>query len=676
MLTLRTAQPQRPTGTSGRSARKGSENATRVPTSKKCKLDIKRKHLHAAIPGCLGADSYAVDLQLQIDGETLPEVYKCTIKKHINNKTNCVSYRLQGSGIYNHLRGLYMRGFSRGEEKGVVVLVASSEAAMDLSYRGQSDVEEAGSTDKACIVSSEPSDSEAEKRQQRRRRQLQQRSRQQRKRRREDSDEDGGENYRDVKVKVEAETAPTEPSGQHHAMYPEPGQDAAVAVHQFPQPLQQLHQDFGLPKDEPYPLAQIEHSYHDYGRQQLRSHPVHASEPSPITVCMERQGTVYASVRAHALSDPSDSSAALLYKPPHDDAVSTLDAACVKNEIAVCTATMPAGRRGAESGGGQGRGYILHPFDQHIPGAGAMGLMGFGRAGGRDGSNNSLMINTVDVERRTMHVGGGPGAGSSMDPFDKHSLGEEGMGLMGFGQVGGRSDGFNGLSSSAIKVERRTVQISCGPGPGSIMYPFDRHTLSEGTMGMMSFGRVGSRCDGFNGLSSSAIKVERRTVQISCGPGPGSIMYPFDRHALGEGAMGMMSFGRAGGRSDGFNGLLNVVTPGQPSYLLGPGLVGPDAGVLGMVPEATPVEQDGAALQNAALTLPSGFLQHRDNLPDLPFTSSFSPGQLQVLTGQPHLPVGSHPPLPQVASGWGPLPLDSDNLSPRQQFAWGESLGL
>ncbi|GLI62136.1 hypothetical protein VaNZ11_004706 [Volvox africanus] len=622
MLTLRTVQPQRPTGTSGRSARKGSENATRVPTSKKCKLDIKRKHLHAAIPGCLGADSYAVDLQLQIDGETLPEVYKCTIKKHINNKTSCVSYRLQGTGIYNHLRGLYMRGFSCGEEKGIVVLVASSEAALDLSYRGQPNVEEAGFAGKSCMVYSEASDSEPEQRQQRRRRQQhqQQRPRPQRKRRREVSDEAGGENYRDVKVKVEAETPPTEPSGQHHALYLEPGQDAAVTVHQFPQPLQQFQQDFGQPKDEPYPLAQIQHPYNEHGPQQTRSHMVRESEPSPNTVYMERHGTFHASVRAHALSDPSDSSAPLLYRPPHDDAVSTLDAACVKNEIAACTATMPAGRRGAESGGGQGRGYILHPFDQHIPGAGAMGLMGFGRAGGRDG-NNSLLINTVDVERRTMHVGGGQGAGSSMDPFDKHTLGEETVGLVDFEQAGGRSDGFNGLPSSAIKVERRTVQISCAPGSGSIMYPFDRHTLGEGPMGMMSFGRVGSRCDGFNGL-------------------------------------------------------LNNVTPGQPSYLLGPGLVGPDAGVLGMVPEATPGEQDGVALQNAALTLPSGFLQHREYLPDLPFTSSFSPGQLQVLTGQPHLPVGSHPPLPQVANGWGPLPLDSDNVSPRQQFAWGESLGL
>lgn len=31
----------------------------------------------------------------QIDGENLPDLYKCTIKKHVNNKTSCVSYRLQ-----------------------------------------------------------------------------------------------------------------------------------------------------------------------------------------------------------------------------------------------------------------------------------------------------------------------------------------------------------------------------------------------------------------------------------------------------------------------------------------------------------------------------------------------------------------------------------------------------
>ncbi|GIM03008.1 hypothetical protein Vretimale_7815 [Volvox reticuliferus] len=569
-----------------------------------------------------------------------------------------------------------MRGFSRGEEKGIVVLVASSEAAMDLSYSGQTDVEEAGSAGKASRVASEGSDSDAEQRQQRRRRQQQQqRYRQQRKRRRDDSDEDGGENCRDVKVKVEAETALIEPSGQRHVLYPEPGQDAAVAVHQFPQPLQQLHQDFGQPKDAPYPLPQIEHPYHEHGQQQLRSHPVHAFEPSPNTVYMERHGTVHASVRAHALSDPSDSSAALLYRSPHDDAVSTLDVAGAKNEIAVGTAIMPVGRRGTESGGGQGRGYILHPFDQHVPGASVMGLVGFGRAGGRDG-NSSLLINTLDVERRTMHTGGGPGAVSSMDTFDKNTLGEGGMGLMGFGRAGSRCDGFNGLLNSAVKVERRTVQISCAPGPGSIMYPFDRHSLGEGGMGLVSFGRVGSRCDGSNGLLNSAVKVERRTVQISCAPGSGSIMYPFDRHSLGEGAMGMMSFGRTGGRSDGFNGLLNNVTPGQQSYLLGPGLVGPDAGVLGIAPEATHGERDDVALQNAALTLVSpGVSQHRDNLPDL-FTSSFSPGQLQVLTGQPHLPVGSHPQLPQVANGWGHLPLDSDNASPRQQFAWGAPLGL
>ncbi|GLI61988.1 hypothetical protein VaNZ11_004557 [Volvox africanus] len=265
MLTPETVrQPQRQGETTGPTTHR-AENATRVPLSKKCKLDIKRKHLVAAIPGCFDVDSYAINLQLQIDGETFPEIYKCTIKKHVNNKTRCVSYRLQGTGIYNHLRGLYMRGFSCGEEPGVMVLVASREAATDLYYGGQSDGE-----DVVYTAAADNMDSEAERPKLRRRRQHQ--SRRQQKRRREYSDDsDDWENGRfrddredvrsgEVNVEVEAETAFAGSSGCHLASDPELERDAAeLAVHQFQQAhqqSQQLHQHIQHPYNALYPLRQ------------------------------------------------------------------------------------------------------------------------------------------------------------------------------------------------------------------------------------------------------------------------------------------------------------------------------------------------------------------------------------------------------------------------------------
>ncbi|GIL75384.1 hypothetical protein Vretifemale_5186, partial [Volvox reticuliferus] len=249
MLTPETVhQQQRQVETSGPSTNR-AENATRVPLSKKCKLDIKRKHLLAAIPGCFEVDSYAVNLQLQIDGETFPEVYKCTIKKHVNNKTRCVSYRLQGTGIYNHLRGLYMRGFSFGEEPGVMVLVASREATTDLYYGGQSDGE-----DVVYTATADNTDSEAERPKLRQRRQHQ--SRRQQKRRREYSDDsDGGENDRFGEVNVEVETEPAfaGSSGCRLASDLELERDAAeLAVHQF----QQAHQHLQHPYNALYPLRQ------------------------------------------------------------------------------------------------------------------------------------------------------------------------------------------------------------------------------------------------------------------------------------------------------------------------------------------------------------------------------------------------------------------------------------
>ncbi|PNW82911.1 hypothetical protein CHLRE_06g299250v5 [Chlamydomonas reinhardtii] len=176
----------------GRGTRRASEHATKVPLSKKCKLDIKRKHLRGcqSLRGSLHADSYAVNLQLQIDGRNLPEVYKCTIKKHVNNKTSCVSYRLQGTGIYNHLRGLYMRGFAGGEE-GVVLLVASTEAAPDLAYEDLgSDGEDDGTMAGAALAIARAGMAAADSDSQQQARRPQRPRRQQKKRRRDDTDDE------------------------------------------------------------------------------------------------------------------------------------------------------------------------------------------------------------------------------------------------------------------------------------------------------------------------------------------------------------------------------------------------------------------------------------------------------------------------------------------------------
>ncbi|GFR52133.1 hypothetical protein Agub_g14648, partial [Astrephomene gubernaculifera] len=354
MLALRAdRQPQRRTGVSGRIVRRASENATKVPVSKKCKLDIKRKHLKAAIPGCLSVNSYAVNLQLQIDGEKLPDLYKCTIKKHVNNKTSCVSYRLQGTGIYNYLRGLYMRGFCCGDDPGVVVLVASSEAAPDLSYSGQSDGEDADEQGEARAVAREDTDSEAEKRPQRQRRQ--QRPRQQRKRRRDESEDEQDEDIGQLGTVPALEGL----SGQQAPAYMGyllPAQVEAFAdphePHPFHQPHLFLQQQFNhhhhqqqhfhhhLLQQEQFPQQQFQQEplqpLQQYHHERLRSHPLHSAHQSP-------NGGDPAHMGLHSDALPGgcgdDSSAALVcHEGIDDDGVSALDVAGVAEDVAAAVA--------------------------------------------------------------------------------------------------------------------------------------------------------------------------------------------------------------------------------------------------------------------------------------------------------------------------------------------------
>ncbi|KAG2449938.1 hypothetical protein HYH02_000042 [Chlamydomonas schloesseri] len=245
----------------GRGTRRASEHATKVPLSKKCKLDIKRKHLRGcqSLRGSLYADSYAVNLQLQIDGTNYPEVYKCTIKKHVNNKTSCVSYRLQGTGIYNHLRGLYMRGFAGGED-GVVLLVASTQAAPDLAYADASDGEDDGTMAGAALAiaragaAAAGSDSEQ---QQARQRRPQRPRRQQRKRRRDDTDDEEDDEEAAARLAQEEEDEEEE----HHGGAETSGRGRAVAD--------------GRGRVGSYSAQR--RSKH----QRLQSHPVHLDSLSP-----------------------------------------------------------------------------------------------------------------------------------------------------------------------------------------------------------------------------------------------------------------------------------------------------------------------------------------------------------------------------------------------------------
>lgn len=76
--------------------------------------------LQAIVPEALTTDCYPLRLQLQIDERPLPDIYSCTIRKHVNNRTTCVSYRLQGANVYNSLRGLFMRGLAYKPDEDLV----------------------------------------------------------------------------------------------------------------------------------------------------------------------------------------------------------------------------------------------------------------------------------------------------------------------------------------------------------------------------------------------------------------------------------------------------------------------------------------------------------------------------------------------------------------------------
>ncbi|KXZ49179.1 hypothetical protein GPECTOR_22g769 [Gonium pectorale] len=416
-----------------------SDNATKVPLSKKCKLDIKRKHLRAAIPGCLAVNSYAVNLQLQIDGESLPELYKCTIKKHVNNKTSCVSYRLQGTGIYNHLRGLYMRGFCSGEEPGVVVLVASSKATSDLPYEGQSDGEDG--EDAQVAARHDGSESEGERRPQRLRRpppRQQQRKQPPKKKRRKDLDSDS--DYKDEEeAHVEEsdeeegqEEAVAGPSGTHYHVA------AAYAHHHYPhhQPHEQQHH-----ADQFLASQQGQQQQHTRQRRQahLRSHPVHAVQSSPEDAHPHRhqhhqhqhhhQHHHQVGLHAHALSGAEDDGVALACAD--DDGVSVLVGSGVEEDVAAAVAEVErraaaqaeAERRAAQAVPGPGPGSCVpHLLPHHLPqhashhtsqhashhvdpfdhvaigvglGVGVGGLSGVGGMGGVDALGGGSILNSV-----------------------------------------------------------------------------------------------------------------------------------------------------------------------------------------------------------------------------------------------------------------------------------------
>lgn len=291
---------------------------------------------------------------------------------------------MQGTGIYNHLRGLYMRGFSCGEEPGIVVLVASREAAPDLSYSGQSEGEDAGGAAEACVVAKDDTDTEANGRQQRQRRQ--QRPQRQRKRRRDDSDADyeGDDGTAGMVGKVQcAQLALAGPSGRHPGLYPELQQGATTVFQQFQHPHQHHQQHLQSHQD----------LYHEHRHERLCSHPLQPFDPSPIA---DNVG-----LHAHALSiSGGGGSTYIVQEQQRVHVETTLDVPGVDDFAAVMAR---AEQRTAQAGPGPGQGSNLDPFEQLTLGVG----MGFS-----DGSS-SLLSNAAQEHTSCLLGPGllGPDAG-------------------------------------------------------------------------------------------------------------------------------------------------------------------------------------------------------------------------------------------------------------------------
>ena len=57
-------------------------------------------YAQAVLPHALALESCTLALALELDGMQLPDIFNCSVRKHVNGRSTSSSFRLQGAHVY------------------------------------------------------------------------------------------------------------------------------------------------------------------------------------------------------------------------------------------------------------------------------------------------------------------------------------------------------------------------------------------------------------------------------------------------------------------------------------------------------------------------------------------------------------------------------------------------